>query len=416
MRFAVPRSSAAMILRLTLSGNFWYIALMRLLYVADGRSPIALNWIRYFAERGDDVYLASTFACSPDLPLKDVQFTPVAYSGSVRSAPSTSAASSGMRRLLRYARHLLGPLTIPRAARRLRAFTDRVRPDLVHAMRIPFEGMLAADAHRGAPLVVSVWGNDFTLHAPSSALMRHYTSWTMQVASALHADCQRDVRLARRWGLDPSKPTVVTPGNGGVRTDLFFSAPDPVEHPVIINPRGSRSYVRNDVFFKAIPLILAREPNAKFFCVALDQDQDAANWVARFGVGHAVELLPHLSQSQMADFFRRSQVLVSPSVHDGTPNSLLEGMACGCLPIAGNLESIREWIKDGENGLLVDPTDPRALADAVMHALENDSLRREAAGLNRKLVNERAEYARCMSEARDFYARVVSRSGGGSAA
>ena len=32
---------------------------MRLLFVADGRSPTALNWIRYFSERGDDVFLAA---------------------------------------------------------------------------------------------------------------------------------------------------------------------------------------------------------------------------------------------------------------------------------------------------------------------------------------------------------------------
>ena len=76
----IPRQSASMILRLTFMGNFWYIDLMRLLFVADGRSPIALNWIRYFAERGDEVYLASTFDCSPDLPLKGLEFTPVAYS------------------------------------------------------------------------------------------------------------------------------------------------------------------------------------------------------------------------------------------------------------------------------------------------------------------------------------------------
>src|SRR6478609_7744686 len=34
--------------------------LMKILYIADGRSPIAQNWIRHFVERGDEVYLAST--------------------------------------------------------------------------------------------------------------------------------------------------------------------------------------------------------------------------------------------------------------------------------------------------------------------------------------------------------------------
>ena len=78
--------------------------------------------------------------------------------------------------------------------------------------------------------------------------MSHYTRWTMQVADALHADCQRDVRLAREWGFGQGKPALVAPGNGGIRTDVFYPPADPVEEPVIINPRGFRPYVRNDVF------------------------------------------------------------------------------------------------------------------------------------------------------------------------
>jgi len=115
-------------------------------------------------------------------------------------------------------------------------------------MRIPYEGMLAADAYTGRPLVVSIWGNDFTLHAPSTRLMGYYTRWTMQVADALHTDCRRDVRLAREWGFGEEKLALVAPGNGGVRTDVFYPPPQPVEEPVIINPRGFRPYVRNDAF------------------------------------------------------------------------------------------------------------------------------------------------------------------------
>ena len=46
---------------------------MKILYVADGRSPIAQNWIRHFIDRGDDVYLASTFVCSLDFPVKELE-------------------------------------------------------------------------------------------------------------------------------------------------------------------------------------------------------------------------------------------------------------------------------------------------------------------------------------------------------
>ena len=45
--------------------------------------------------------------------------------------------------------------------------------------------------------------------------------------------------------------------------------------------------------------------------------------------------------------------------------------------------------RDGENGLLVDPANPEELARAMIHALENKSLRRQAAGLNQRLIIER---------------------------
>src|SRR5215207_2969899 len=382
---------------------------MRLLFVADGRSPIAQNWIRYFVERGDEVYLASTFAFSEDFPLHGKQIIPVAFSGFKKATQRPGTAPARTLGLRTVVRQWLGPLTIRRAANQLRSFIERVKPDLVHAMRIPYEGMLAADAYTGVPLLVSTWGNDFTLHAPATRLMSHYTRWTMQVADALHTDCHRDVRLAREWGFGHGKPALVTPGNGGIQSDIFYPPEKPVEEPVIINPRGFRPYVRNDVFFRAIPLVLAKQPTAKFIFALMADESQATQWVRELEIGHAVELLPPLSHSKMAEVFRRAQIVASPSVHDGTPNTLLEGMACGCFPVAGNLESIREWITPEENGLLFDPTDAHSIADVVIAAIENKNLRDKAAGLNQNIIAARAEYGPTMQKVAKFYEEVLER-------
>ncbi|NJN44015.1 MAG: hypothetical protein HC806_04335, partial [Anaerolineae bacterium] len=109
-------------------------------------------------------------------------------------------------------RQWLGPLTLAGAARRLQTIIQTLSPDIIHAMRIPYEGMIAALAVKrvslvGAktqplatrnkiPLLISVWGNDFTLHANSTPLMARYTRLAIQQAFALHTDCYRDVRLA----------------------------------------------------------------------------------------------------------------------------------------------------------------------------------------------------------------------------
>ena len=381
---------------------------MRILFVADGRSPIALNWMRYFVERGDEVHLASTFIGQPELDLKSLDITPVAFSGVKRkSASKTQAASSRTLGLRTVIRHYLGPLTISQSARKLRPVIERVQPDLIHAMRIPYEGMLAADAYNGTPLLISVWGNDFTLHAKSTGLMGYYTRWAMQVTNALHADCQRDIRLAQQWGFPAKRPSLVTPGSGGIRTDIFFPPENPVNDPIVINPRGFRAYVRNDIFFQAIPLVLKEVPKARFLCASMSGEQQVLQWIDELGIKDAVELLAPMPHHQMAEAYRRAAVLVSPSVHDGTPNTLLEGMASGCFPVAGDLESIREWITDGENGLLTDATNPQRLAESIVRALKSKDLRKQAAGLNAKRIAEEAEYNACMSQASSFYERII---------
>ena len=396
---------------------------MRYLFVVDGRSPIAINWIRHFAERGDEIYIASTFACSLDFPINGLEITPVAFSAFKKHSQRPGSASARTLGLRTVIRQWFGPLTVRRASHGLRAFIERVKPDLIHAMRIPYEGMLSAFAlqspHRGSGttskarsadegprLIISSWGNDFTLHAPSSRLMGQYTRRVLHSTDAFHADCQRDIRLAKEWGLDSSKPSLVAPGNGGIRLDVFHPNQKPVDEPVLINPRGFRPYVRNDAFFKAIPLVLAKRPNAKFICASMAGEPQAVQWVKELEIVHAVELLPLLLHAQMAQTFRRAQIVVSPSIHDGTPNTLLEGIACGCFAVAGDLESIREWITPNENGLLFDFTNPQSIADAIVVAIENKDLRKKAASLNNEMISTRAEYKHNMEKVEEFYGKV----------
>lgn len=385
---------------------------MRLLFVTDARSPISHNWIRYFAERGDEIFLASTFESdTPDFPIIRMEFTPVAFSAVKKRTSAPSTASSRTLNLRTKIRQWLGPLTIPASARKLRAFINEVQPDLVHAMRIPYEGMLAAAALTSLitrpPFLVSIWGNDFTLHAPSTPLMRGYTRRVMQSVDALHADVQRDVKLAREWGLGEEKTTLVAPGNGGIRSEVFYPPAELVKDPIVINPRGVRPYVRNDSFFKAIPLVLAACPETKFLCTSMQGEPQAMGWVKELGIEHAVELLPSFPHEKMGDVFRSAQIVVSPSIHDGTPNSLIEAMACGCFPVAGDLDSIREWITPGRNGLLVDPADPQSIADAILLGLEREDLRHEAAGLNTNIISARAEFGMNMKKVEEFYNGLI---------
>lgn len=409
---------------------------MRIAFIVDAHSPIAINWISYFVERGHDVHVLSTYPCAPGtLPGAQVTQAPIAFTGLLKNGDNNQAEPKRRRALLgSIVRRLRKDATLSKRLlavrdslasleiyRHIKTIHDRIAaisPDIVHAMRIPFEGIAAAKAVGPEfPLVISVWGNDFTLFAGRDPIINWQTKKALRRADALHCDCLRDARLAQVWGFKSYKPITVLPGAGGVQSQFFYPGlPDgalrdnleiSANTPVVINPRGFRSYVCNDAFFQAIPLVLRERPETIFLSNSMQNNRAAQTWVERLGIAQNIRLLPSIPREEMADLFRLAQVTVSPSLHDGTPNTLLEAMACGCFPVAGNIESLREWISDGSNGLLCDPRSPEALARVILRALNDNEMRQRAKEQNLKLIAERADYAVVMTCAEKYYRQVI---------
>ncbi len=397
---------------------------MKILLVADGRSPITRQWINTVSGMGHTLYLASTFPCEPVQGTEGNAVIPVAFSGMAGTQAAGSSkkknAVSGLvrnaRKPLMHLRYRLGPLTLPKAGKRLQTLVDQWQPDLVHALRIPFEGMLASYTPPPIPLVVSIWGNDLTLHTRGSAAMRRWTRRALSRADGLLADAPRDIRLSSQWGYDPSKPSLVVPGSGGIDLGEIESALKAQANFHwykqgrfhVINPRGLRpGYINTREFFAAVPQVLERFPDTVFLCPGMQGQEEAESYARQYGVENAVQLLPYLSQTELWQLFSRCEVSASISTHDGTPNTLLEAMACGSFPVAGDLESLRDWITPGVNGFLVDPYQPAEIAKAILAALENSALRIAARQVNARLVKSRAGREAAQSTLQPFFEKVL---------
>ncbi len=391
---------------------------MKILLIADGRSPITRAWIKMLQPLGYEMVLVSSYPCGVVEHVDRLYQLPLAfstYAGNQASQQSKrekqkwiTRCIARIRPLAQTLRHWLGPWTLTRHVDAYLEILRVEKPDIVHAMRVPFEGMLASFTPAPIPVVISTWGNDFTLHAASTARMKTMTRKTMHRADGILSDTRRDLTLAVEWGFDPSKSGFVVAGNGGLDLVEMKSVTRGIQRkdpPQVINPRGLRSYVRTDTFFKSIPLVLAKRPNTQFVCTSMAGQAEAQEWVERLAISDNVLLLPLLSQVDLWQEFARSTVSVSPSTHDGTPNTLLEAMALGCLPVCGDLDSIREWITPGENGLLVDPADEKDLANAILRALDEESLRDNAARINLAIIQQRADLDATRVKVSSFYER-----------
>lgn len=81
------------------------------------------------------------------------------------------------------------------------------------------------------------------------------------------------------------------------------------------------------------------------------------------------------------------QVFALPSTSEGNPKALFEAMACGLPVVASDLPEIREWVKNEEEGLLIESR-PETIREALMR-LWGDSSLRERLGKNARRRIER---------------------------
>ena len=104
-----------------------------------------------------------------------------------------------------------------------------------------------------------------------------------------------------------------------------------------------------------------------------------------------------------------ADLMVSATLYDGLPISMLEGMAYGVIPIMSNHSPIQEWIGDGYNGYLFDPKDPADIARAIIRALENKPEFNVMRKRNWDMLRERADFYKNMKIAEGMYRQVIDK-------
>ena len=110
----------------------------------------------------------------------------------------------------------------------------------------------------------------------------------------------------------------------------------------------------------------------------LERETDMTRIRARveaLGLRERVELRGTIPQAQVAEELRRASVVVVPFLRSAmterhtSPLKAFEAMAAGRPIVCSDLPSSREFLRDGENALLVPPGDTAALGEAVKRLL-----------------------------------------------
>ena len=102
-----------------------------------------------------------------------------------------------------------------------------------------------------------------------------------------------------------------------------------------------------------------------------------------------VELLGRISDTEKARLFATADVFVAPATgRESFGIVLLEAMAAGKPIVASDIHGYRSVVRRGEQGLLVPPQNPRALAGALARLLSDDALRERMGASGRERVRQ----------------------------
>lgn len=275
--------------------------------------------------------------------------------------------------------HSPGALFVP-AVRALADIFEQERPDVVHSVMVQGDILGSIAARRaGVPLILSTAIGYLVAHtAPWKAVLyrlglrlaRRRIDQVLAISGATRT------QLVEEFGFPADRVRVVYCG-----IELGETQPERVnviprlEAPLIglvgelILEKGAQHLLQ------AVPEILEAHPGARFRIVGDgDYRPSLEALAASLGIEDRVDFTGWLASGRRAieefDIF----VFASEPGYDGLPRVLLEAWDVGTPFVTTNVAVVPEIVRDGVDGLVIPPKDPRAIAAAVNRLLGDPSL------------------------------------------
>jgi len=319
---------------------------------------------------------------------------------------------------LRLIRKSSSPLNELRALHELRRIYDAEKPDIVHhfAVKPVLYGSIAALGRKDMQAINALTGLGYLVASSSmKARLLRPIIWRALRFLLNRPDHyvllqnQQDKELAvSRLNVSPEKITVIR--GSGVNVNVFRPSPEPDGSPIVLLAARMLWIKGIREFAEAARLLRVRGVAARFV-LAGDTDPSNPSCVPRQQIlawqdSGAVEWWGH--QQDMPALFGRVHLVCLPSHGgEGVPKVLLEAAGSGRAIITTHVPGCGDIVRHGVNGLLVEPRNAVALADAVEQLLLDQPLRLQMGRAGRHIAVAEFSEEGVVRETLELYRRLL---------
>ena len=186
------------------------------------------------------------------------------------------------------------------------------------------------------------------------------------------------------------------------------------DRPVLLTVARLVRHKGQDSAIRALALLRDRAPDAHYVVVGEGADAERLRALAaELHVADRVVFAGALTDDEIAEAYATATLYVGLSRSEGTFEiegfgiSFIEAGASGTPAVAGRSGGIPSAVRDGETGVLVDPTDAAAAADAIAALLADDMRRTAMGAAARRAAETHFNWDRVAAETLAFVHRIA---------
>lgn len=280
-------------------------------------------------------------------------------------------------------------MSIP-AARRLVDHARREGIDHVHAHSCGRAALIAALAFRmGGPRYSLTLHGPLEDYGPGQRYKWRHAAFATIITEKLRAEAETELA-----GYLPPRIAVQAMGvdTGRLSRDTPWQPPRPGE-PLRIMSCGRLNQVKgHQDLLQAIRMLRDAGHDARLV-IAGEDDAGGTGYrrviearIAELGLDDAVTLLGAVSEGEVRRHLLEAHVFALASWHEPLGVALMEAMSCEVPTIGTAAGGVAELIRDGQDGILVPPRDPPAMADAILHLAGDPDLARRLGQAGRERI------------------------------
>ena len=292
-------------------------------------------------------------------------------------------------------------------------------PVMLWAMMVSYSSLAALfikKLHPELPLLLTLQEGDSEAHIRRGRLGLIGFFWKQMIGKADYIQTISNYlkALAVSFGAAPNSIMVVP---NGIDVAAFRN-PDPILQEDIKSMFGivrddkviftaSRLVHKNaaDVIIESMQFLPRR---AKLVIAGGGEDEQKLKTLAREkGVSDRVHFAGTVPNNRIPAYFAIAHVFVRPSRSEGLGVAFLEAMAAGTAIVATEVGGIKDFLRDGETGLVVAVDDPKDTAEKIDMLLRDEPLRQKLIANGRRLVEEKYQWSKISGQMKNIFRRLL---------